>query len=190
MSKPKLVVLGFLDREPMYGYQIGHVVEEYGLPVWGGIRLPSIYKALQGLEASKHIHGEQVSEGNNPPRTVFHINDKGRKLHSELVHQYLSSPQTSSADWWLTLSFAWKAVSKEVLEDSIQARIARLQRSKAAVQVSSCQQEISKGSLPFVHRHIMQLGMRHHRVELKTLKELREDLLSDDYDDFFMNRGD
>lgn len=189
MSKPKLVVLGFLNRAPMYGYQIGQVVEEFGLPVWGGIRLPSIYKALQDLETSKHIHGEQVTEGNNPPRTVFHINEKGRKLHSELVRQNLSSPQTSSSDWWLTLSFAWKAVSKEVLEDSIRARIARLAHTKTSVEASSCQQQIVKGDLPFVHRHIMQLGLRHHRVELKTLKELLEDLLSGLNDDFFMNKG-
>jgi DNA-binding PadR family transcriptional regulator len=37
MSKPQLVVLSFLKRQPMYGYKIGQIVEEMKMSVWAGI---------------------------------------------------------------------------------------------------------------------------------------------------------
>ncbi len=185
MSKPKLVVLGFLNRAPMYGYQIGHVTESFGLPIWAGIKLPSIYKALQELDASQHIHGEQVTEGNNPPRTVFHINAKGRKFLAEMVRQNLGSAKTNSQDWWLTLSFAWQSVTREFLAEAIQTRLANLKSKKMRAQDSNYQELFKDISLPFVHNHILNLGLRHHRVEQQTLKELLSDVLEDSSHDFF-----
>ena len=189
MSKPKLVVLGCLTRAPMYGYQIGHVTETLGLPVWAGIKLPSIYKALQDLDASQHIEGEQVTEGNTPPRTVFHINAKGRKFLAEMVRQNLISAKISSQDWWLTLSFAWQTVSREFLAQAIEARLERIDQSKTKADQSRCQDLLAEGGLPFVHSHILNLGMRHHRVEQKTLRELLVDIRGQADNDFFIPKG-
>ncbi|MBP7205942.1 MAG: PadR family transcriptional regulator [Candidatus Cloacimonetes bacterium] len=189
MSKPKLVVLGFLNRAPMYGYQIGHVTEKFGLPVWAGIKLPSIYKALQDLDASQHIEGEQVTEGNNPPRTVFHINARGRKFLAEMVRQNLISAKISSQDWWLTLSFAWQSVTREFLAAAIQTRLESLKRSKTQADRSGCQDLLVEGGLPFVHSHILNLGLRHHRVEQKTLRELLADVQGRADNDFFIPKG-
>ncbi len=189
MSKPKMVALGFLNRAPMYGYQIGHLTEQIGLPVWAGLRLPSIYKALRDLDATKHIFGEQVTEGNNPTRTVFHINDKGRKYLAEMVRQNLSSPQTSAQDWWLTLSFAWQCVNWEFLAEAIRQRLDNLKKSKSEAINSKCQGLMEEGKLPFVHGHIMNLGLRHHQMEAKTLKDLLADVLTNADNDFFLSKG-
>lgn len=189
MSKPKLVVLGFLNRAPMYGYQIGHVTERFGLPVWAGIKLPSIYKALQDLDASHHIRGEQVTGGNNPPRTVYNINAKGREFLAEMVRQNLSSTKISAQDWWLTLSFAWQTVSREFLAEAIRERLANLKRSKAEANDSGCQELLEEGKLPFVHSHILNLGLRHHRVEQTTLKELLAEVIAGSNEEFFTTKG-
>jgi len=189
MSKPKMVVLGFLRGLPMHGYQIGHVVEKLDIPSWSGIRLPSIYKALQDLESTKHIRGEQVTEGNNPPRTVFHINDKGRELHSELVRKFLSSADTANQDWWLALSFAGEAVSAEFLEKAIENRIQSLNESNHRIQTGICQQMLDRDELPFVIRHILQLERKYHRAEIKTLKDLLVDVHSPEHRGFFQAEG-
>lgn len=186
MSKPKMVVLGFLHHQPMYGYQIGHIAEEFGLPVWASIKLPSIYKALQELEKSGHIRGEQVTEGNTPPRTVFYINDKGRKLLFQLVQNNLASPGTPSQDWWLAVSMSWKAVSRGDFESAVSSRLERIRAKGKIVQDSHCQQMDSAEELPFVHHHLWELGMRHHNVEQKSLKELLEDVQSGGHDGYFL----
>ncbi len=190
MSKPKMVVLGFLNRAPMYGYQIGHVVEKLGFPVWAGIKLPSVYKALQDLEASTHIRGEQVTEGNNPPRTVFHINDKGRKLLSELIQTALSSNHVISQDWWLALSFSFDTVERSFLESVVEARLQSLKDKKMDLHDKDCGEHFAIQDLPFVHKHIMQLGIRHHEVEQKTLMELLDDIRTGNHEDFFTDKGD
>ena len=97
MSKAHLVVLGFVHKRPMYGYLIGQIVEEQKFPVWAGIKLPSIYKAMQTLEEKKYISGEQVSEGNNPPRTVYSLTPAGDKYFHELVENYLNDPDQHAA---------------------------------------------------------------------------------------------
>ncbi|HNT53027.1 MAG TPA: PadR family transcriptional regulator [Candidatus Syntrophosphaera sp.] len=189
ISKPKLVVLGFLIRAPMYGYQIGHIVEQFGLPIWAGIKLPSIYKALQDLESSRHIRGEQMTEGNNPPRTVFHINDEGRRLHRELVTRSLINPEIISQDWWLALSFAQGSLARAELEQAIHLRLQRLKHSERAAKENLCQNMLDSGQLPFVHRHIMRLGQRHHQAEEKTLKELLSEVLAGADTSFYLNIG-
>jgi DNA-binding PadR family transcriptional regulator len=190
MSKPKLVVLGFLNRAPMHGYQIGQTAEKFGLPAWAGIKLPSIYKALQDLEASRHIRGEQVTEGNNPPRTVFHLNPTGKKLLSELILQNLTSETTNSQDWWLALSFTWKTLTRKQLEEAITLRLERMSRMNAQIEASLCRKLQDTGEIPFVHGHIMQLGVNHHKVELVTLRELLDDVRSDNHEDYYIKQGD
>jgi DNA-binding PadR family transcriptional regulator len=186
MSKPKLVVLGFINYAPMYGYQIGHIVEQFGLPVWAGIKLPSIYKALQELEASKHISGKQVTEGNNPPRTVFSINDKGRKLLGELVRQSLVSPKTLSQDWWLAMSFASQTMTRDFMERVVRERLERLKAKDMKAGENKFHAMAEARQLPFVHAHLMNMGMRHHKVEEQALEELLNDLAVNAHEDFFL----
>lgn len=189
MSKPKLVVLAFLHRQPMHGYQIGHAAEEFGLPVWASIKLPTVYKALQDLDAAKDIRGEQVSEGNTPPRTVYHLNPKGVKHLRQLVLQYLSSPKTSVNDWWLALSLAWKAITRQHLETATRSRLERLSANLEQEAGGHCQQILAAGELSPVHRFIWQLGTRHLQVEQAALKELLAELSSGRHDDYFLQNG-
>lgn len=190
MSKPKMVVLGFLHGEPMYGYQIGHIAEQFGLPVWASIKLPSIYKALRDLEESGHIRGEQVTEGNTPARTVYHINEKGCKLLFQMIQHSLSSPRTSSQDWWLALSLSQKSLSKNDLEESIRARLERIRAKEMIVRDSQCQKMIKLNELPFVHTHLWELATRHHNAELQTMTELLTDVQTGGHEDYFLEIGD
>jgi len=189
MSKPKMVVLAFLHREPMYGYQIGHVAEKFGLPVWASIKLPSIYKALQELEASRHIEGEQVMEGNTPPRTVFRINVKGKKLLQMMVRQSLASDKTCGNDWWLALSLSWKCLSREALIKTIRERIDRMRNLNMDEHNDMCGQQLQHGDLPFIYSYLWRIGRLHHEAELQVMRELLEDIENNEHEDYFLNEG-
>ncbi|MBN1326642.1 MAG: PadR family transcriptional regulator, partial [Candidatus Cloacimonetes bacterium] len=77
MSKSDMVVLGFLHIKPMYGYEIIQFLQERELDVWAGIKMASVYKALHRLEQKQYITGKQITEGNNPTRTVFSLTSTG-----------------------------------------------------------------------------------------------------------------
>ena len=190
MAKPQLVVLGFLSKKPMYGYQIGQIVEDMKLHIWAGIKLPSIYKALQTLESRKFIRGEQVTEGNNPPRTVFHLNPKGAKLLREMVLEELFNPLLLPQDWWMVLSFSQDAITKNELMNALDKRLDLVKSINKNEKHSKCMAMLENGELPFVMQHIFNLGNRHHKAEQLSLQELRDDITSGKHEDFFCSEGD
>lgn len=186
MSKAQLVVLGFLHQQPMHGYQIGHVVEKHNIPVWAGIKLPSIYKAMQSLQEKRFIRGEQKTEGNNPPRTVFHITPKGVDFLRKLLEQYLTNPAAESKGFWLAMSFTAQAVGRQTLLNVVEQRIAKLRSICRNKPTSECH----KMPLHFIHKHLIKLGDRCNRIELKTLDEIKEDILIGNVAGFFLAEGD
>ncbi|MEF3695307.1 MAG: PadR family transcriptional regulator [Candidatus Cloacimonadota bacterium] len=185
MAKPQLVVLGFLKKQPMYGYRIGQIVEEMQLSVWAGIKLPSIYKALQSLEERQMIGGEQEVEGNNPPRKVFHLRERGHRLLRLLVKEELSKLALSPPEWWLVLSFCWQSVTRKELIEAVTQRYEMLNGPMPAQKEEHCKVMMEKGNIPEIMHHVFRLGMRHLEVERTTLKELLEAIPSMPEDHFY-----
>ncbi|MDZ4181289.1 MAG: PadR family transcriptional regulator [Candidatus Cloacimonadaceae bacterium] len=189
MSKAQMIVLGFLNHTPMHGYQIGLIVEQGEFPVWAGIKLPSVYKAMQSLEKSRHIRGEETREGNNPPRTVYHINLKGKILLTQMLNDYLADSRLSDRDWWLALSFSHQCIGKEALVAYIDTRVIKLRDKDRERRQSKCLEETASGRIPFVHKHLIGLARSIQRAEIKALKELRLDILQNEHPEFFQSQG-
>lgn len=190
MSKPQLVVLSFLKRQPMYGYKIGQIVEEMKMPVWAGIKLPSIYKAMQSLEQGGMISGKQQVEGNNPPRTVYHIKTKGQELLREMVLDYLKRQDLPPQDWWLVLSFSAQSVTRDELEQAVTERIELIKSRRDVHKEDICRKVMHTEKLPGIMKHIINLGERHSKVELDTLKELLDDIQNNRLEDLYVSKGD
>lgn len=191
MSKAHMVVLSFLKDKPLHGYQMGQIVEQLKLPGWVGITMPAIYKAMQALEKSKHIRGEEMREGNNPPRTVYHLNPKGREYLKQLVTKYLAGNEMLDRDWWLALHFASGCLSRQELLAAIGKRIARLKEVEKLKKdcIQNLEPEVRE-NIPFVHAHLLALGVRYLRAEQRTLDELIRDIESGAHTEFFLSSGD
>jgi len=190
MSKAHMVVLSFLKDKPLHGYQMGQIVEQLKLPGWVGITMPAIYKAMQSLEKSKHIRGEEMREGNNPPRTVYHLNPKGREYLRQIVNKYLAANEMLDRDWWLALHFATGCLSRSEMVEAISRRIIRLKEVEKIK--ANCIKQIPgelMDKLPFVHAHLLALGVRYLRAEQRTLEELKKDIVSGAHEDFFWQAG-
>lgn len=187
MTKAHLVVLGFLNTQPMYGYKIGQIVSERKFTVWSGIKLPSIYKAMQTLENTKHISGKEVSEGNNPPRTVYTITEKGKKYLREMLILALKDENETPQSFWQALSFTNHIFTKDEMIMIIDKRIHFFAELPAKEDVKRCTEMIESGKAPFVHKHLVDLGERFRRVQIKTLREVRDSISSDQYDDYFIS---
>ena len=185
MSKAHLVVLGFVHKHPMYGYRIGQIVEEQKFPVWAGIKLPSIYKAMQTLEEKKYISGEQVSEGNNPPRTVYSLTPTGKKYFFDLVESFLIESQPHERDFWLALSFADGAVTRKILIKAVEKRITKMEELLSPERIKGREGHMLNDGMPFVFKYMFQLAKSSHEGEMNALQDLREDILKPENDAFF-----
>ncbi|MDD2229920.1 MAG: PadR family transcriptional regulator [Candidatus Cloacimonetes bacterium] len=187
MSKAHMVVLSFLKVKPFHAYQIGQLVEQLALPRWTGVTLPAIYKAMQTLEKQKYIRGEEMRVGTSPPRMVYHLNAKGRQYLQKTVIGYLNDTQLTDRDWWLALFFAQQNTSKAELLNAIEQRILRLKEvQKKKRDIQDCPTTILGEDLPFVHHHLMELGLGYIRAELRSLCALQKDIQSDEHDGFFI----
>ena len=187
MSKAHMLVLGFLKEKPFHGYQIGQVVEQMNFPHGSGLTLQAIYKSIQSLQKSGRISGTETREGNNPPKTVYHLNSKGRLYLKQLIEGFLAKADSLDPDWWLALLFSRQMFSKEEFIGIINKRISgckelqkRRSRSHSADKV-----ELRK-KLPFVHEYMIKLCKRHQRAELQTMQELLATVRTGAHDDFFI----
>lgn len=81
----KLVVLGFLKRKPLYGYEIKQLIEKE-MGDWTNIAFGSIYFALSQLNKEGYI--KQISterQESRPAKIIYEITEKGEKEFTKLL---------------------------------------------------------------------------------------------------------
>ena len=186
MSKAHMIVLNFLNRRPMYGYQIGQIVEQQRMPAWSGVKLAAIYKSMQNMEQQRYIKGEEQREGNNPPRTVYKITAKGREYLRQLIKKALDDVNSFPTDWWMALSMARNSISKADLLESLEHRLEHLSK----VKMNKCKEsehfkETNDVDRPFMFEEAMNLGRLWIKDEIKVLENLKQAINEGKYDGCF-----
>lgn len=92
MSTIDLMLLGVLTEKPMNAYEVKKEMEKRNIRRWIKISSPSIYKNFLKLYKEGYIDGKVVREGEMPEKTVYSINDKGRRYFLRLMQQYSEEP--------------------------------------------------------------------------------------------------
>lgn len=124
MNKVDLVVLGFLIREPMHGYQIAEFFEKRGIEFWIKIKMPSVYKALSRLEENKQIVGKVEIDDNNRARKVYSITESGREYFHKLLDEiFFAKKFISPFDFWNAFRFLYGNVTQEYFAEMIKHRL-------------------------------------------------------------------
>ena len=186
MNKSDLVVLGFLNRKPMYGYEIIQYTKLHALDVWAGVKMPSIYKALQRLETNKYISGKQIVEGNNPPRKVFTITKKGTQYFREIMKHFLGSKSELNVDFWMATSFMGKGIKKELFFQFLDERIDKISTHIKHHKKECNLPEEEKKKIPFYIQILMEMGEEMHKAEKRNLIKLRNEILKPENEYVFL----
>jgi DNA-binding PadR family transcriptional regulator len=92
MSTIDLMLLGVLMQKPMNAYEMKKEMEDRSIQNWIKISSPSIYKNFLKLYKLGYVDGKVVREGEMPEKTIYSINDKGRKYFMRLMQQYSENP--------------------------------------------------------------------------------------------------
>lgn len=80
-------ILGFLNYEPMTGYEITRVFEESVDFFWHA-QNSQIYLELKSLEKKGYVAGETVAQSSRPNKRVYSITESGR----EALLRWLAEP--------------------------------------------------------------------------------------------------
>jgi DNA-binding PadR family transcriptional regulator len=84
----QLILLGFLLKNKMHGYQLNeHVRHAMGL--YTDLKKATAYYALEKLEKDGYVQQRVEREGKRPERHVYQITQKGRTYFLDLLREHL-----------------------------------------------------------------------------------------------------
>lgn len=105
-------ILGFLDYEPMTGYDLKKIFDQSVAHFWSATQ-SHIYKALENLEADGFVESKIIPQEGRPNRKEYHITKKGRAELRQWVSTPLPLSQTREA-WLIQIFFAHNNSNEEI----------------------------------------------------------------------------
>ncbi|NMB54865.1 MAG: PadR family transcriptional regulator [Leptolinea sp.] len=175
----RLVILGLLRDQPLYGYEIKQIIEEH-MSDWTSIAFGSIYFALDKLEKEKFIDKVGVEQDKKrPARSVFQINDKGREEFLRLLRENWQQAERQYFSLDVCLFFLNSLPSAEVTrylhtqQSVLQTTLEHLQKHQA--------EQMSNPNVPRQALSIFDHTVVHTQAELNWVSSLIEKIESGEY---------
>ena len=178
MSKIDLVVLGFLKRKPMHGYEMAGFFEKRGIDMWIKIKTPSIYKALNRLEKKELISYKFVQSKNSPPKKVYSITKNGKEYFNELLHSILTDDKIISPfDFWNALRFAKGNLTKKEFVSIMDLRLEIIKKKEQHMlkRHNKAELEGKFNEIPFYFKTVMQSFTEIREITKAALVKVRDD---------------
>ena len=158
----RLIILGLLQDQSMYGYEISQAIEEQ-LAGCVPIAFGSIYFALSQLSKEGLIEEAATEQsGNRPARTIYQISSEGEKHFHALLREQWQAEETFSFNFDIALFFQSFLSSAEIV-DALNGRIARIKAQIALVE--SWQPTASS---PAINPTVIASIIEHRRLHLKS----------------------
>jgi DNA-binding PadR family transcriptional regulator len=168
----RLVILGFLRGQPLYGYEIKRMIEQI-MGDWTNIAFGSIYFALKKLAEEGFV--EKVGteqEGGRPSRTVYQITDAGREEFVRLLREVWDSVERQTFVFDIGLSFM-SALPIEEVKGYLRKRVTHLEHILQYLEAHQAE-ELADEHVP---DRLASAVFEHHRRHLQTELDWTRDLL-------------
>ena len=178
MSKIDLVVLGFLKRKPMHGYEMAGFFEKRGIDMWIKIKTPSIYKALNRLEKKELISYKFVQSENSPPKKVYSITKNGENYFDKLLHNILADDKIISPfDFWNALRFAKGNLTKNEFISIMDLRLEIIKKKEQQMieRHNKAELEGKLYEISFYFKTVMQSFAEIREITKAALVKVRDD---------------
>jgi len=107
-------ILGFLNYEPMTGYDIKKIIDLSVSHFWPAVQ-SQIYRSLGKMETDGWLAVETISQDPKPPRKVYRLTESGR---SELF-RWLNQPQPlyeTRLAWLIQVFFGGELTDDQVIK--------------------------------------------------------------------------
>jgi DNA-binding PadR family transcriptional regulator len=175
----RLVILGLLREQPLYGYEIKQIIEEH-MEDWTSIAFGSIYFALGKLTEEGFLENVGVQQtGNRPSRNIYRITDSGRDEFLRLLRAAWSDFERQ----YFTLDvgiFFMNALSPKEIEGYLDKRIAVIEAVLSHIDQHQAE-EMAIAEVPPFAEAIFQHSLVHMRAELQWTKFVLEKVRKGDY---------
>ena len=161
------VLLGFLMKGPMHGYDLHQRVQEELGEVWY-MGLSRIYGVLKELEQAGLVCFDLLSQGNRPPRKMCQITQAGKLSFLQWLHQPVPSMRDIRVEFPAKLYF-FRALGLGGSGDLIAAQITVCQERLERVE-----QRAAQCSPHDLYRLVFDFRCRQIEAILGWLQDCRE----------------
>lgn len=165
MSK-KLLLLGLLRNQDMYGYQLNEFIET-SLSACVNLKKPTAYYVLNKMHADGWVSMSEEQEGNRPPRRVYSITAEGEAAFQTLLRRNLAAHWPTHFGGDVGLAFLDDLPPEEALPLLEKRRVALAAQYTAVASVPA-----HPGSVQYMIEH----QKRHLQAEMVWLDEIIADL--------------
>jgi DNA-binding PadR family transcriptional regulator len=170
-------ILGFLDYEPMSGYDLKKFFDQSVAHFWSAAQ-SHIYKALETLEKDGMVESKIIQQEGKPNRKEYHITKAGRtELHRWVVTPL---PLAITREAWLIQIFFSHASSNEEIVTLLQARAIEIRTSLETfhTEIRSSVEENAANPAMERMRQLWQMtadyGMAYYESELAWIEDAIE----------------
>ena len=132
VSKVDVIVLGLLDEEPLYGYDLLDRFRERSMGFWVEIGRASVYQALHRLERDGFVTGREHDGRTAPDRRVFRITKAGKARLREGLGERFGDLRPYETEAGTALAFLG-SLSPSAARGALDAREAGLHDLLAAI---------------------------------------------------------
>jgi DNA-binding PadR family transcriptional regulator len=168
-----LVVLGLLAEEPLHPYAMRQRIRERAHDRMPGVRLASLYDAVQRMaEAGLVSHDGLSRDGRRPERVRYVITAAGHEALTDWVTQALADPGQRE-EFPAALSFIY-VLGRDRAVEILEGRTAALARATDLDEAAVARAERNGVSPIFLSEHRYQLALR--RAEHSWLGDFTEAL--------------
>lgn len=172
----RLVILGLLRRNPLYGYEIKQIIEEH-MSDWTSIAFGSIYFALEKLAAESFVEKIGVEKaGKRPSRGVYQITASGREEFLRLLREGWQTVEQQYFPLDICLFFK-DALPPAEITAFLRGRQSALRGVLAHI-TSHRDEEMVQPEIPPVARAIFEHSIAHTRAELEWVTDLLQKMES------------
>jgi DNA-binding PadR family transcriptional regulator len=178
----RLVILGFLQGQPLYGYELKQMLEHV-MGDWTNIAFGSIYYALGKLAEEGFIQKVGTEQkGGRPSRTVYQIADAGREEFMRLLREVWDDVERQYFTFDIGLSFM-SALPIEEVKGYLRKRVTHLEHILQYLEAHQAEELADTDHVP---THLALTVFDHHRrhlqAELDWLRDLLENVEQGVYD--------
>jgi DNA-binding PadR family transcriptional regulator len=168
----RLVILGLLRDQPLYGYELKQIIEEQ-MGDWTSIAFGSVYFALGKLSEEGLI--EKVAtkkEGNRPSRSIYQITQEGRAEFLRLLREVWGGLEREYFAIDIGLAFM-NALPQDEIKGYLHKRLAQLGGILHYLG-SHEQEQMTQPDIPSSAVAIFEHSRAHLEAELSWTKEMLE----------------
>lgn len=175
----RLVILGLLREQPLYGYEIKQIIEEH-MSDWASIAFGSIYFALDKLSGEKFVEKVQVEQDNKrPARSVYQITEAGRTEFLRLLRESWRQVERQYFALDICLFFL-ESLPLDEVKTYLHSRQSALQTALEHIQSHRAEQ-MAHPEVPRLATAIFDHTLVHTQAELNWVTDLLQGLESGAY---------